>query len=160
VRGRDEARDQRGRSPLRRQPPASVAIAGCLVLAAVASLIAPTGAPIAAQERDALVARGRALFQEKSCHGCHTIGSVGTAIGPDLSQVGGRYREDHLTRWLSPSVQEPTQGRQTQEPTQGRQTHELEPVAPHVSRLLRHMPTPKLSEPEAQALAAHLASLR
>jgi mono/diheme cytochrome c family protein len=138
------------RRPLIRQFPTSVTIAGCLALAAAASPVAPAPAAIAAQEREALVARGRALFQEKNCHGCHTIGNVGTAMEPDLSQVGGRYHEDDLTRWLSPSAPVPTRRSRT---------HELEPQ-PHVSRLLRHMPTPKLSEPEARALAAYLASLR
>jgi mono/diheme cytochrome c family protein len=116
----------------------------------LACVIAPGGAPIGAQEREALLARGKALFTEKGCHGCHAIGNVGTPVGPDLSRAGAKYREDDLTRWLRPSVQEPTQGRRM---------HELEPVERDTSRLLRHMPTPKLSEAEAQALAAYLASL-
>jgi mono/diheme cytochrome c family protein len=87
---------------------------------------------------------------EKGCHGCHTIGTVGTPIGPDLSAVGRQYREDELTRWLSPSVQEPTPGRRM---------HSLDPPERDLSRLLSPMPTPRLSESEAQALAAYLASL-
>jgi mono/diheme cytochrome c family protein len=122
-----------------------------LMLAALASAIAPAGRPINAQEREAFVARGKALFVEKGCLGCHAIGNVGTAIGRDLSRVGEKYREDDLTRWLSPSAQEPTPGRPT---------NELEPAERDTRRLLRHMPTPKLSESEARALAAYLASLR
>jgi mono/diheme cytochrome c family protein len=125
-------------------------IAGCLTLAALASVITPTGVPSTAQERAALLGRGKALFMEKGCHGCHTIGTVGTPIAPDLSRVGSRYREEDLMRWLSPSMQEPTQGRRM---------HQLDPVERDISPLSRHMPTPKLTEPEAQALAVYLASL-
>jgi mono/diheme cytochrome c family protein len=137
-----------------RQSLNAMGIAGFL-LAAVASVIAPTGAPIAAQERGPLVARGQALFVDKGCHGCHRIANVGTAIGPDLSRVGEEYREDDLTRWLSPSGPAPS----GLEPTPGRPTSELEPAERDTSHLPRHMPTPRLSESEARALAAYLASL-
>jgi hypothetical protein len=65
--------------------------------------------------------------------------------------VGRRYREGDLRRWLGPPVEEPTQG--------GRMP-KLEPAEREVSRLRRHMPTPKLDGFEAEALAAYLASLR
>ena len=115
-----------------RQAPSHVWIAGFLVLAALASVIALSGAPIVAQERETLVARGTALFTEMGCYGCHTIGTMGTPIAPDLSRVGRKYREGDLTRWLmDPSAQRP----------------------------MRHMPKLELSETEARALAAFLASL-
>ena len=120
------------------------------MLATLAWVITPTGVSSTAQERAALLARGKALFVEKGCHGCHTIGTVGTPIGPDLSRVGSRYREEDLARWLSPP---------TQEPTQGGRMHGLDPVERDVGPLSRHMPTPKLTESEAQALAGYLASL-
>jgi mono/diheme cytochrome c family protein len=77
MRDRDEARGELRRRTLSRQSLRSAGIAGFLVLTAISSVIAPAGTPIAAQEREALVARGKALFMEKGCHGCHTVGKVG-----------------------------------------------------------------------------------
>jgi cytochrome c oxidase subunit 2 len=107
-------------------------MAGFLVLAALASVVAPSGTPIVAQEGETPASRGKALFTEKGCYGCHTIGAMGTPIGPDLSRAGRKYREADLARWL------------------------MEPSAP---RPMRHMPKLELSETEARALAAFLASL-
>jgi putative heme-binding domain-containing protein len=50
--------------------------------------------------------RGETLFwsQALNCGSCHTIGSRGTAIGPDLSSIGKlRGREDLLESILEPS---------------------------------------------------------
>jgi mono/diheme cytochrome c family protein len=89
--------------------------------------------PAHAQNGSALVAKGRVLFQEQGCYGCHTVGATGTAIAPDLSRIGAKRDEAFLTRWLrNPSEQRPT----------------------------AHMPKIELTEPEAQALAAYLGSLR
>jgi mono/diheme cytochrome c family protein len=86
-----------------------------------------------AQSREALVAEGRQLFTDKGCYGCHTVGAAGTPIGPDLRRAAGRYGESTLARWLrDPAAQEPT----------------------------RHMPKLDLTEAQASALAAYLASLR
>jgi mono/diheme cytochrome c family protein len=86
-----------------------------------------------AQGREALIAQGQQLFADKGCYGCHTIGTAGTPIAPDLRRTAARYPEATPTRWLrDPSAQEPT----------------------------RHMPNLQLSEAEASALAAYLASLR
>jgi mono/diheme cytochrome c family protein len=91
------------------------------------------GARLDAQDREALVARGRQIFADKGCYGCHTVGVAGTPIGPDLRTVGTRYGEATVARWLrEPAAQEPT----------------------------RHMPKLDLTEAEAGALAAYLASLR
>jgi cytochrome c1 len=58
---------------------------------------------------------------------------AGTPIGPDLRHAGRRYGESALARWLrDPAAQEPT----------------------------RHMPKLDLTEAQAGALAAYLASLR
>jgi mono/diheme cytochrome c family protein len=85
-----------------------------------------------AQSREALVAQGRQLFADKGCYGCHTVGLAGTPIGPDLRAAAARYGEPTLARWLrDPAAQEPT----------------------------RHMPKLDLTEAEARALAAYLASL-
>jgi cytochrome c oxidase subunit 2 len=99
-----------------------------LFLAALA-----TASPAAAQDRGALVERGRAAFMANGCHGCHTVGKMGTPIGPDLAHVGFKYREAYLERWL-------------------RDPAYLRPSA--------HMPKLELKESDIRALAAFLASLR
>jgi len=86
-----------------------------------------------AQGQEALVAQGKQLFADKGCYGCHTIGTAGTPIAPDLRGTAARYPEATLARWLrDPAAQEPT----------------------------HHMPNLDLSEAEASALAAYIASLR
>lgn len=87
---------------------------------------------LGAQSREALVTEGRQLFADQGCLGCHTVGLAGTPIAPDLRRAAGRYSEATLARWLrDPAAQEPT----------------------------RHMPDLKLTERQANALAAYLASL-
>jgi hypothetical protein len=58
---RDARRTKEG--PLSRQPLTSGGVAGFLALAAVAFVIAPAGTPIAAQEREALAARGKGALR-------------------------------------------------------------------------------------------------
>jgi mono/diheme cytochrome c family protein len=108
---------------------AAALVLGCLLVSSLG-----TGcARLDAQDREALVARGRQLFADKGCYGCHTVGVAGTPIGPDLRGAGVRYGESTLARWLrDPAAQEPT----------------------------RHMPKLEMTEAEAGALAAYLASLR
>jgi cytochrome c oxidase subunit II len=66
----------------------------------------------AQEENPALVARGRALFQAKTCIGCHTVrGQEGLGVtGPDLTHVGARTtiaggllenNAEQLARWIS-----------------------------------------------------------
>ena len=44
-----------------------------------------------------LVAKGRQLFFEKACYGCHRIqGLSHGTLGPDLTEVGKRWRIDYL----------------------------------------------------------------
>ena len=105
-------------------------IARVLVLGLALLLAA---APEAAQDRGALVAQGKKTFMDQGCYGCHTVGKIGTAIAQDLSKIGGKYPETYLLRWLrDPSAQKP----------------------------VAHMPKIAMTEAEAQALAAFLASLR
>jgi cytochrome c oxidase subunit 2 len=86
-----------------------------------------------AQDQSALVAQGRTVFRDQGCYGCHTVGATGTPIATDLSRIGTKHDEAYFTRWLrDPSVQRPS----------------------------AHMPKLQLSEPEVQALAAYLGSLR
>ena len=100
---------------------------------AVLTLLLVAAACAHTQETSAPVSQGRRVFQDQGCYGCHTIGTAGTPIAPDLRAAAARYPEASLARWLrDPSAQEPT----------------------------RHMPNLKLNEAEANALAAYLASLR
>ena len=80
-----------------------------------------------------LATRGKRVFTEQGCYGCHTLGKTGTPIAPDLSHIGRTRSREQLARWLSdPAAQKPT----------------------------AHMPKLALSEAEVRALAAYLASLR
>jgi cytochrome c oxidase subunit 2 len=87
----------------------------------------------AAQEPSDPRQRGERLFMVQGCYGCHTIGKVGTPIGPDLSLVGFKYPEPYLRRWL-------------------RDPQDVRPTA--------HMPRLELEAADVEALAAFLASLR
>jgi cytochrome c551/c552 len=108
-------------------------VAGITVIWLLASGVGLAGGRLNAQERAALVAQGQHLFTDKGCYGCHTIGTAGTPIAPDLRAAAARHPEATLARWLrDPAAQDPT----------------------------RHMPDLKLSEAEATALAAYLHSLK
>ena len=75
--------------------------------------------PEAEQADPALIARGRALFQEKTCSGCHTVRGHGYmgVTGPELTHVGARTtiaggllenNADELRRWIhNPSLVKP-----------------------------------------------------
>jgi len=78
-------------------------------------------------------ARGKKVFVDQGCYGCHLVEKFGSAIGPDLSHVGAKYPQPSLEQWLrDPASQKPT----------------------------AHMPKLQLSDAEVKALAAYLASLR
>lgn len=108
-------------------------VAGIALVGLAASILGLGFAQLEAQSREGLVARGRQLFNEKGCYGCHTIGTAGTPIAPDLGRTGARHSEATLARWL-------------RDPAPQEETH--------------HMPNLGLSEAEAGALAAYLTSLR
>ena len=103
------------------------------ILTALTLAVLATAAPAGAQDRSAIVERGRAAFMANGCHGCHTVGKMGTPIGPDLARVGFKYREEYLERWL-------------------RDPAYLRPSA--------HMPKLELTASDIKALAAYLATLR
>ena len=46
------------------------------------------------------VEKGRRLFENYDCAACHRIGREGRFVGPDLTWVGHRKREDWEARWL------------------------------------------------------------
>ena len=79
------------------------------------------------------VEQGKRYFMDNGCYGCHTVGKMGTPIGPDLSKVGAKYSRAYIERWVrDPSAQRPS----------------------------AHMPTLELSEQQVKSLAAFLSSLR
>ena len=98
------------------------------LLAVFVVVMAPLG--MTAEENP--VAKGKQLFTQQGCYGCHMIEKYGTPVATDLSHVGAKYDRAYLTRWLKdPSAQKPT----------------------------AHMPKIALTDAEVQALAAYLASL-
>jgi len=99
---------------------------------ALAAAILPA-APAAAQAAKGAATEGERLFREHGCYGCHTLGKMGTPIAPDLSKVGAKHNAAYFVNWLKdPSSQRPT----------------------------AHMPAIKMTDAEAQALAAFLSSQR
>ena len=71
----------------------TVRLALSLASLALLAVAQPAAADGAADE-------GRAVFMKNGCHGCHTIGKIGTPLGPDLSRVGFKYRAEYIERWL------------------------------------------------------------
>jgi len=106
--------------------------AATLALAALFTVVVGAGLALA-QGRAARVEQGGRVFVDSGCHGCHTVGKLGTPIGPDLSHLGSKYAPDYLERWL-------------------RDPLEVRPNA--------HMPQLELAENQVLALAAYLSSLR
>lgn len=105
-------------------------------IALAAGMVAAATLAATAQERasrDTRIEDGRRAFVAQGCHGCHTVGALGTPIGPALSHVGAKYSEAYLRRWL-------------RDPAQQR---------PH-----QHMPKLELTEAQIDVLAAFLASLK
>lgn len=77
-----------------------------IAFGATVTLLVAGALAVASGEPDA--ARGARLFYAQGCHGCHTVGAVGTPIGPDLSRVGRRHPAAWFTRWLAdPSSERP-----------------------------------------------------
>lgn len=48
-----------------------------------------------------MVAAGRRLFREHECLECHKVRGRGGKLGPDLTYVGTRLREEFLREWLA-----------------------------------------------------------
>lgn len=101
--------------------------------ASIAAAIALSATVAFGQDGAASASQGKRLFTEQGCYGCHTVGKTGTPIANDLSQVGSKYREGYLRAWL-------------------RDPQEQKPRA--------HMPKILMTEADAKALAAYLASLK
>jgi cytochrome c oxidase subunit 2 len=104
-----------------------------LLLAPITTVVAADPDAPAADSRAALVEQGKKLFVSQGCYGCHTVGAMGTPIGPDLTHEGRRRSEAYLLAWLrDPTSQKPT----------------------------AHMPRIELAPGDIEALAAFLDSLR
>ena len=106
-------------------------------IAIVSLMGALVAGALGAQERLGVGAErvevGRRMFMEHGCYGCHTVGKLGTPIGPDLSYIGARRSEGDLRAWLrDPAMQRPA----------------------------AHMPALELTTQQIETLAAFLASLR
>ena len=78
-------------------------------------------------------ARGKQLFTDLGCYGCHVIDKYGTPIATNLTHVGSKYNAAELTLWLKdPASQKPT----------------------------AHMPRIAMGAGDAESLAEYLASLK
>lgn len=81
-----------------------------------------------------LVAKGRQLFFEKNCYGCHKIvGLSAGTLGPDLSDVGKKFKPDYLMESI---------------------------VEPRANSATSFMPKFNLSDEEVKALVVFLKSRR
>ena len=99
-------------------------VAGTIMLAAAVGATA--------QPRSAAVELGEVTFRNNGCFNCHTVGKVGTSLGPDLTHIGRKYPGEYLARWLrDPALQRP-----------------------HA-----HMPALDLTEAQVRVIAAYLSSL-
>jgi cytochrome c oxidase subunit II len=97
------------------------------------ALVVAVGLLVASSSAQGPVDQGQRYFMDTGCYGCHTVGKMGTPIGPDLSRVGSKYSRAYLERWLrDPSAQRPS----------------------------AHMPALELTEEQVKAMAAFLSSLK
>ena len=107
--------------------------AGTLLLAALCLALAGSVSALGQGLPASRVEQGGKFFIDSGCYGCHTLGKLGTPIGPDLSRIGSKYPREYLERWLrDPLVQRPG----------------------------AHMPKLELTEDQVRALAAYLSSLQ
>jgi len=84
--------------------------AGAVFLLVVFSLLGLSISNLYAVSRvDPAVAKGKALYAQFGCSGCHRIHGEGGAIGPDLSFAGDRRpeREWHLRHFRDPQAVSP-----------------------------------------------------
>jgi mono/diheme cytochrome c family protein len=114
----------------------SLAVLG--VAGAVALFSAGTAS--AQASNDALVKRGKTLWQNRGCAGCHAIGKKNA--GPDLAGVTARRSKDWLVRWLKD-----TEGMLASDSTAMTMLEEWKGM---------RMPGQKLSDQEIDALLAFI----
>ncbi len=86
-----------------------VVCAGAVVIASIVGLTAfglarePGGESTALAEDGTydIVLAGRARFEEAMCANCHRIDGEGERVGPDLSGVGLRLKEEYMRDWIT-----------------------------------------------------------
>ncbi len=99
------------------------------------ALVLVLGAVAPAQaDEPGVTSRGRILFTERGCSGCHAVGSVGGRVAPDLTHLGSRFTYAEAGKFLRDPA-----------------THKQ---IVHTQVLLN------LNETELDALAAYLSSLK
>jgi cytochrome c oxidase subunit 2 len=102
-------------------------------LTALALVLLGVVAPAMADEQR-VISRGRILFAERGCSGCHAVGAVGGLVAPDLTHIGSRFTDAEVGKFLRDPA-----------------THKQ---IVHTQVLLN------LNETELDALAAYLTSLK
>jgi len=75
--------------------------AGAAVAVALPSVVAAQGSSFTVDPN--LAKRGRTVYQNKGCGGCHAIGKVNAA--PDLAGVYERRSSEWLHRWLKSTTE-------------------------------------------------------
>ena len=95
---------------------AGVVTLGIMTLTAVALFSAPKP-PAGTPPSDATLttapvqgdaARGKTLYGQFNCGGCHVINGVGNAVGPDLSHVGANREATYLkNKTVNPKFDNP-----------------------------------------------------
>ena len=114
------------------------------------------------------VAQVKQILLAKGCLTCHKVGSVGGAIGADLTDVGSRRTADWLRRWIEDPAQVPASERGPNlwlvGPTPGIYTPEpsLSPtVTPNAFPMnTTFMPTIRMTEEELTTLVDYLSHAR
>jgi mono/diheme cytochrome c family protein len=96
------------------------------------------------------------LFQVKGCINCHAIGSVGTTLGPALTEVGSRRDAQWLNDWIkNPSLVKPeNRGPNVMPWFKGNNRTEFWPMQPTI------MPTIPMTDQERQRIVDYLANLK
>jgi hypothetical protein len=75
---------------------ARLGIAGVVVVRPLGSALGLGCGRLDAQGREPRIVQGRQRFVDKGYHGCHTIGTTGTPVVPDLGRTGARHSEATL----------------------------------------------------------------
>jgi len=86
------------------------------------------------QVTDVSVLRGKALYKEFDCAGCHRIHGTGEAVGPDLSYVGDIHDRDwHVRHFRNPKSVVPG----SEMPAYGLSEQEMSALASYMMTLKR-----------------------
>jgi ubiquinol-cytochrome c reductase cytochrome b subunit len=84
----------------------SVVVAGAVILTVISYVTAPASVAVAnpppGQVSESLApgdpVKGKKLFDQFGCGGCHTVGSAGGQAGPNLTKVGASLTADFLKK--------------------------------------------------------------